>query len=640
MRPEQCFGTLIRKWITMFPKKFSVNGGLMTFRIFFLVAFLSILNGCASTSAVQRSRGSTSVDPSLKGKIKGSGSIELLEHQLLPIDYLHKNPSLHGLLINHYMGTGKTFLGIGFAESFPEHPVIILAPRFLESQWFTEIERYGVKNPKRYTFVSYDDAAEKLGSLNLTNHVILADEIHNLAKRLRSTNPIENAAVTKVYLNLQTAYKVIGLTGTPVYGDESDLAFILNLVAGTNIMPTNQETFRLEYTTIHPSRKFFRGYLTESNLVQLGLTGFLGMFGFSVFGPWGLLGIPLGLGLTVGSNYIFDTSSFKFRALNVEKMAPLMTKYVSYFRFDDSHFKDFPAQTFEVKQVPYNKFQYSFFLRLVEGDLPVDQLQRLLMNDNIKRTEAEVRLNSSLIHEQFYAQIGAARDIGNFEFKNEVGELVEPPKFMAIYKELLKNNEQTVLYSNYFNTGTLAFEKFLKRQGFDRPYGIIEPTQSPDKVRELVKAYNDGKIKLLMLHPDITEGISLKGTQYLHILEPMLNSTVLEQVVGRTRRFQSHSHLPKEKQQVHVTMWQSTSTTWHPDLGVINRANWYKRYREISYMSRWGIGVSQVDTKYHRKALNPEELSYIKLQTLEQNLSEMQNALTEYSIENLYSLGK
>lgn len=139
-----------------------------------------------------------------------------------------------------------------------------------------------------------------------------------------------------------------------------------------------------------------------------------------------------------------------------------------------------------------------------------------------------------------------------------------------------------------------------------------------------------------MLHPEVTEGISLKGTQYLHILEPMLNSTVLEQVVGRTRRFQSHSHLPKEKQLVKVRMWQSTSSNWNPEIGGLRRVNWFKRYRELSYMSRWGIGISQVDKKYDRKALNPEELALIKLRTLEQNLTEIQKVLTAHSIENNY----
>ena len=33
--------------------------------------------------------------------------------------------------------------------------VIILAPRFIESRWQEEMDNYGVKNPGRFTFISY-----------------------------------------------------------------------------------------------------------------------------------------------------------------------------------------------------------------------------------------------------------------------------------------------------------------------------------------------------------------------------------------------------------------------------------------------------------------------------------------------------
>jgi hypothetical protein len=122
----------------------------------------------------------------------------------------------------------------------------------------------------------------------------------------------------------------------------------------------------------------------------------------------------------------------------------------------------------------------------------------------------------------------------------------------------------------------------------------------------------------------------------MHILEPMLNPTILEQVIGRTRRFQSHSHLPRKEQKVTVNIWQSTSSLWDSSLRGIRRANWYKRYRELSYMSQWGIGVSQVDKNYERKALNPEELAMLKLRTLERNLSALQKLLTVESIETNY----
>lgn len=568
---------------------------------------------------------------------RGSGAIKLLPHQLRPIDYLLKNPDQKGLLVNHYMGTGKTFLGIGFAQAFKDHPVIILAPKFLEDNWRTSIAQYGVHDAHRFSFVSYDEAQTKLADKDLRDHIILADEVHNLIKLLRSANQQQNHVYTKVYMNLRNAHRILGLTGTPVYADESDLAFMINLVSGKTLMPFNQEAFRLEYTSIMTTRQFFRGYVLESNMFTYVFPPFLTLALGALFPPWGFaIGLPIGVLLPVGIRYLTPVETFKLRKINTDNMKDYLEKYVSYFRFDESKFKDFPAQKIETKNVPYNREQYSFFIKLVEGDLPVKHLQRLLKNDKIQMSDDFVDLNSSSIHDDIYRSVGAGRDIGNFEFETESGSIIEPPKFLQVLKTLKQKNEQTVVYSNYDKTGIRAFADFLKRQNYDQKYALIDPAMNADEVGAIVNDYNKGRIRVLLLHPDVTEGISLIGTQYLHILEPIINNTVLEQVIGRTRRFQSHTHLPKEKQLVNVNIWQSTSSGLNSDVSDIYRANWYKRYREISYMSLWGIGLKQVDKKLDQKILNPEELALIKLDTLKRNLSEMQATLTRVSIERSY----
>lgn len=611
----------------------------MRFLIFSLIISLFFFSSCASKKSSLRNApgGAQKIDVLTRTSAQGNGRVGLLDHQLIPIDYLHKNPLLKGLLINHYMGTGKTYLGVGFAESMPNNPVLILAPKFLESHWRNQLAEYGVKNKDRFLFMSYDDAPTKLRHLDLKNYIVLADEVHNLIRHMRTTDPKANALYTEVYTKLRTAHKILALTGTPIYGDESDLAFIINLVSGQDLMPFNQEQFRLRYTKIIPARQFFRGYLTESNLVVDTLPFALSLFAVPLLGPAiGIfVGSIVGVFLPVAVNYALDMSTFKLREFDVDKLKPFMNKYVSYFRFDESKFTDFPALDFKVEEIPYNQRQYSFFLRLVEGDLPVDQLQRLLKSEHLQHGNEYVRINSTALHEQIYSAVGAGRDIGNFEFVDDENRVIEPPKFQRIFEALNQSNEQTVIYSNYYETGILALRDYLLRKGYQEKFAIIEPNLSVRDVNNIVASYNRGETKLLLLHPEITEGISLKGTQHLHILEPILNSTVLEQVVGRARRFQSHSHLPKDKQTVHVRVWQSTSS-WSVQFSNIYRANWYKRYRELAYLSRWGIGLSQVDKNVDDKALNPEELAMLKLRTIEKNLSKMQTMLADESIENYY----
>lgn len=595
-----------------------------------------LLSSCATSHL--RKKELLTINDDTMSRARGTSNVKLLPHQLVPIDYLLRHSELKGILINHYMGTGKTFLSLGFAESFSPHPVVILAPKFLESHWRSQMKEYGIDHRKRFTFIAYEEAYERLLDVNLHDHLILADEVHNLVKYMRSKDTEANLKYTEVYNKLRTAYKIIGLTGTPIFDDESDLAFLANLVSGQDLMPFNQEAFRLEYTRIIPTRQFFRGYFTESNLMISALPWFVTIFMLPLTGPLiaCAVGIPLGVLGPVVINSSLETSTYKLREFNVEKLKPFMNTYVSYFRFDESKFVDFPGQDFKVMEIPYNREQYSFFLRLVEGDLPIEQLKRLLYGSQSNYTDEFIKINSSRLHEEVYSEIGAGRDIGNFDFLVD-GKTIEPPKFVGVLEMLKAHDEKTVIYSNYYETGILAFRDFLVRNNYQQDFAIIEPNQSVAEINNTVDKYNSGQINLLLLHPDITEGISLKGTQYLHILEPILNSTVLEQVVGRTRRFQSHSHLAKDKQIVHVRMWQSTSSSWNLPLSDIYRANWYKRYRELAYLARWGIGVAQVDKNLDKKALNPEELAMIKLKTLERNLHRMQRLLANESIENYYA---
>lgn len=603
-------------------------------KLFFL-ALLTMLFSCShSVNSIKKNNLGSLLDPKTEEMSRGTKDIRLLSHQLTPIDYLLKNPDIKGLLVNHYMGTGKTYLGTGFAQAYPDRPVIVLAPKFLESNWLLSIDNYGLINPDRVTFVSYDEAPEKLTHADLSQHIILADEVHNLIKYMKSMDTVANEKYTKVYMNIRKAYKILGLTGTPIYSDESDLAFLINLVSGEDLMPFNQESFRLKYTRVLPARQFFRGYLLESELMNItfGMTASFFLMGLLASPVAGLAFLPFALAPMAINTFILPLESFKLRELDLEKMTPVMNKYISYYKFDESSFKDFPSQKIQTVEVPYSREQYSFFLHLVEGDLPVNYLQRLLKNNNVKQSDDFVDINSSQIHEQVYNSIGGGRDIGNFDFHDGQGALLESPKFLEIYKNLTTHNEQSVLYSNYYETGTKAFAEFLRRQGYAKRFETIHPGLSHREVGKITDDYNKGLVKLILLHPDVTEGISLKGTQYLHILEPIINSTAFEQVVGRTRRFQSHSHLPKDKQCVNVMIYKNTSS----GIRDIKLANWYERYRELNYMSRWGVGLYQIDKKHDRKIFNPDELAEIKFKTIEKNLSEMQKILTAQSIENRY----
>ena len=92
------------------------------------------------------------------------------------------------------------------------------------------------------------------------------------------------------------------------------------------------------------------------------------------------------------------------------------------------------------------------------------------------------------------------------------------------------------------------------------------PNAINDDLRELfghVDLTNVGNIfgdiiKILMITASGAEGIDLKNTRFVHIMEPYWHHVRINQVIGRARRICSHMDLPDEIKDVTVYMYIST----------------------------------------------------------------------------------
>jgi len=110
-------------------------------------------------------------------------------------------------------------------------------------------------------------------------------------------------------------------------------------------------------------------------------------------------------------------------------------------------------------------------------------------------------------------------------------------------------------------TGTeTAEEKELIRNIYNGDWSNIPP-----KIAQKLESWDkDGKkntmgdiIKVLMITASGAEGINLKNTRYVHIVEPYWNMVRVDQVVGRARRICSHEELPPELRTVEVFIYLS-----------------------------------------------------------------------------------
>jgi hypothetical protein len=70
-------------------------------------------------------------------------------------------------------------------------------------------------------------------------------------------------------------------------------------------------------------------------------------------------------------------------------------------------------------------------------------------------------------------------------------------------------------------------------------------------------------IKVIMITKAGSEGINLRNTRYVHIMEPYWHKTRTDQVIGRARRIGSHESLPKELRTVQVFLYLSVFAPSH-----------------------------------------------------------------------------
>ena len=154
------------------------------------------------------------------------------------------------------------------------------------------------------------------------------------------------------------------------------------------------------------------------------------------------------------------------------------------------------------------------------------------------------------------------------------------PKFIQIIFNIFKSAGPVLVYSNYVATeGLQIFKVYLMFFGFisytddkdvdptklgkNNPKdgfrymefhgGISKELREANKIVYNMPENKFGNIiKIIMISPAGTEGISLRNTRQVHITEPYWNEVRIEQIIGRAIRICSHADIPMDDRHVDV----------------------------------------------------------------------------------------
>ena len=129
-------------------------------------------------------------------------------------------------------------------------------------------------------------------------------------------------------------------------------------------------------------------------------------------------------------------------------------------------------------------------------------------------------------------------------------EDISPKTKWIINKLKSKPNDKFVIFSHFLNMGIKPLMKYLDKKKI--PYSYITGNSTKQDRSNAVSDYNNGVTNILFISKAGSEGLDLKATNNIIIMESSWNLNSIEQIIGRGARYKSHEGLPKSKQIVNI----------------------------------------------------------------------------------------
>lgn len=439
------------------------------------------------------------------------GESILKEHQKRPAAYLLENDRL---LAVHGTGTGKTLAAIFAAEIFIKNnkidnvssPVVIFtAPPGLVKNIKNNLEKYLITS-ENYQTLSYNEviALQKSGQYDGSNTLLIIDEVHNLRNAKSITSTYMRAAA-------YNSKKVLMLTATPFVNNFNDFVPIINMLYCGDLL-SNQQDFTKSWKVDSPE--------------------------FSE---------------------------------NIKRLADYLEHRIDYFPTDynDENFPKIIKENCIIKMQPQYLEPYK---QLLDGKaIELTDIYNIL-NPGASDNDT-VEQSFKIIYENPDAFYNGCRRLVNTLYKDP--QTLSVQNFLNVYiSEKITaaldiiGDKKTIIYTNWLKQGIKPIKKILDKKGYSGKYKIYTGALKAEERDDIVKKYNDineSSAQILIMSAAGSEGIDLKCTSNVIIIDPPWNQANLQQIIGRAARFRSHSDEQCKDDEVRVYYMILTTPGDHPD---------------------------------------------------------------------------
>lgn len=399
----------------------------------------------------------------------------------------------NNLILAHSTGSGKTLTSLAIADAIGK-PTICFTPASLVNNYNKEIAKH-LSDGSNFSVYSLPTAVERNIPIPKGSTVII-DEAH----ALRNAGSRRYKYMKK---QLPNAGRIIALTGTPAYNRVQDIGPLVNLVAQKNLLPTKPEAFANEYI--------------KENIVRPSVAD-------------RIMGVQPGV--------VYGLKRKK-------KLAPILQKYVDVF---DKEVEK-PKTEYEDYYVPMTPEQEDVY-QFVQEEIPSWLRAKLRANLPPSKREAKY-LNTFLTG---IRQVANTPE-GYQEKDKTVGGKVKRMEEILRDAYNKDKNLRALVYSNFKDSGIDSIARLLDKDKipYEKFHGELRPAQK----KKIVERYNKGELPIILGTGSASEGLDLKKTNIIQLMEPHFNNARLEQVIGRGVRYKSHEGLPEDQRKVKIQRFYS-----------------------------------------------------------------------------------
>lgn len=499
-------------------------------------------------------------------------------HQIQVRDHLIET-EYTGLLLYHRLGSGKTCTAIMAAEALLDkgyRHVFVFTTGSLRVNFIKEYCYVCGRDKKRlrdkYTFLTYNFRTDVPSTDEMSNCVIIIDEVHNMINSVMNRSKTGLQIYERLYrLAASNEIRIIALTGTPITRQVDEIPMLLNLFKPNSFKPPNDMG---GLGSTRPA-KLDDMPAEELNEVLTGIISYVPGFDPDAYARV-VQHPPIMCRMNdIQSGWVFEIAGREqlIIAMNVEhlrfknpgkykkmKILKIMAaKRIMSRSISNAFYNDLVYD----KAGPTKNRAYRFMGGIARGpdyppmqnppDLTVVEgfKEKNIEDGNVVKNESPLDLKypAGWIERRVLEDGGLSKLISN--------------KFYQIMRNIGANLRGKHLVFSFFKirAGVMLLKTLLEMCGLKAEVysgdltdvsrlALLKRFNSPGN------AYGDD-IKVILATDAGAEGITLNDVQHVHIVESDMRETKIRQVIGRAVRFKSHDNLKPAERVVHVWRYWS-----------------------------------------------------------------------------------